>query len=342
MIRLLNECLAQVGNKTSVLLLPLHSNLSPAEQKRVFVPARRNEIKVVISTNIAEASVTIPDVTVVVDTCRVKELTYDVERQMTSLESKLAAQDALRQRRGRAGRVKDGRCFKLITENTFKKLPSNSIPEILRVPLETLLLQTLAMELELDYPTILAHCLDPPPPDALDAAYSSLLKIGAIAKETGKLSELGRCLSLFPCSPKIGKLLLQGPLFNCVLSVSTAAAILASKSPYTMDTNPEIKEIVMRHKRRIIESRLKGFISDHLVLLEAFKEFDCTNDKRKYCSSNGLSYEKMSEIDDLRGEFFEVLVDNGFLPSMKAGYDVSSPYNVYSNEVFEAHSYAYK
>ena len=336
-IRLLNECIAQVDNqRTLVLLLPLHSNLSPAEQKRVFIPARKNEIKVVVSTNIAEASVTIPDVTVVVDTCRVKELAYDVDRQMTSLESKLAAHDALRQRRGRAGRMKEGRCFKLITENTFNKLPLNSIPEILRVPLETLLLQTLAMNLEENYSTILAHCLDPPPPDALEAAHSSLIKLGAITKETGKLSPLGKCLSLFPCSPKIGKLLLQGPLFKCVLSVSTAAAILASKSPYIMDASSDIKDIVMKNKRRIIESRLKGFISDHLVLLEIFKEFDNSKDKRQYCVLNGLSYERMCEIDDLRGEFIEVLADNRFLPTVKIGYDTNSTFNIYSNEVSEA------
>ena len=339
-IRLLDECIAQIDRKISVLLLPLHSNLSPTEQKRVFTPARKNEMKVVLSTNIAEASVTIPDVTVVVDTCRVKELAYDIERQMTFLGSKLAAHDALRQRRGRAGRVKEGRCFKLITENTFMKLPSNSIPEILRVPLESLLLQTLSMELKEDYRTVLANCLDPPPPDNLDAAYSSLIKIGAITKEFGKLSVLGKCLSVFPCSPKIGKLLLLGPLFKCVLSVSTAAAILASKSPYIMDGNAELKEVILKHKRRIIESRLGGFISDHLVMLEIFREFDCSNDKRKYCVSNGLSNEKMCEIADLREEFVEVLADNGFLPSVKAGYDPLSPFNTYTNEVRQSMHYS--
>jgi hypothetical protein len=84
-------------------IMPLHGNLSPAEQKLVFKDASRGELKVVIATNVAEASVTIPDVTVVVDTCRVKEIAFDTELQTTSLTMKFAAQDSLRQRRGRAG-----------------------------------------------------------------------------------------------------------------------------------------------------------------------------------------------------------------------------------------------
>ena len=332
-IRLLEECILQVQERKNVLLLPLHSNLSPSEQKRVFLPVKKGDVKVVISTNIAEASVTIPDVTVVVDSCRVKELTYDVERQMTSLESKLAAQDSLRQRRGRAGRVKAGRCFKLITENTFKNLPPDSVPEILRVPLESLLLQTLAMELDQHYSVTLSHCLDPPPMDALEAAYSSLQKIRAVNKDTGILTEIGKCLSLFPCAPKIGKLLVLGPLFKCVSSVSTAAAILASKSPYIIDGTPELREAVRNHKIRLIESTLKGYVSDHLTLLEMFKEFDNTKDKRRYCSENGLSYDKMCDILELREEFLETLVDNGFLPTTRAGIDSRASCNAYSNEV---------
>ena len=82
-----------------------HGNLSPMEQKSVFEVARKGELKIVVSTNVAEASVTLPDVTVVIDSCRVKEIDFDVEKQMTALIMKKASKDSLRQRRGRAGRV---------------------------------------------------------------------------------------------------------------------------------------------------------------------------------------------------------------------------------------------
>lgn len=85
-------------------IIPLHGNLSPAEQRVVFKDANKNEVKIVIATNVAEASVTIPDVTVVIDTCRVKEISFDAEIQTSALMMKFAAQDSLRQRRGRAGK----------------------------------------------------------------------------------------------------------------------------------------------------------------------------------------------------------------------------------------------
>lgn len=84
---------------------------------------------------------TIPDVTVVIDSCRVKELDLLPECQLSALVTKLASQDSLRQRRGRAGRVQKGRCFRLITEGTYKKLPPHGVPEMLRVQLDRLVLQ---------------------------------------------------------------------------------------------------------------------------------------------------------------------------------------------------------
>lgn len=93
------------GNSTvpRLKIMPLHGNLSPSEQKMVFTDAKRGELKVVIATNVAEASVTIPDVTVVIDTCRVKEMSFDAEIQTAALMTKFAAKDSLRQRKGRAG-----------------------------------------------------------------------------------------------------------------------------------------------------------------------------------------------------------------------------------------------
>lgn len=97
-------------------IMPLHGNLSPSEQKMVFTDAKRGELKIVIATNVAEASVTIPDVTVVIDTCRVKEMSFDAEIQTAALMTKFAAKDSLRQRKGRAGKAANsmGHIFQLI------------------------------------------------------------------------------------------------------------------------------------------------------------------------------------------------------------------------------------
>jgi HrpA-like RNA helicase len=185
----------------------------------------------------------------------VKELSYDAERQMTSLDSKLASQDALRQRRGRAGRVKAGRCYKLITENTFKKLAAHSIPEMLRIPLDGLVLQTLSMELSQSYSVTLSYCIDPLSVDALNSAIASLIKLQAIDVSTTadhQLSALGRSMAMLPCSPKIGRLLVFGAIFTCILPIATAAALISSKSPYLMGGDADIQKAIEAHKSRYL------------------------------------------------------------------------------------------
>lgn len=130
-------------------LISLHGNVAPEEQLKIFHTYPRGHLKIIAATNVAEASVTIPDVTVVVDTCRVKEMDYNAEIQAYALTMKFAAKDSLRQRRGRAGRVQQGRCYRLITKGTYDKLPDNSIPEMLRLPLESILLQILSMNISI-------------------------------------------------------------------------------------------------------------------------------------------------------------------------------------------------
>jgi len=117
--------------------------------KKIFQSVGNHIIKIIISTNVAEASITIPDVSIVIDTCKVKEITYDVELQANNLITKFASQDSLRQRKGRAGRVSKGRCFRLITKNTFNKQSQHSIPEILRVSLTSIILQVKSMLMHL-------------------------------------------------------------------------------------------------------------------------------------------------------------------------------------------------
>ena len=107
---------------------------------RINKLASKNTIKIVAATNVAEASITIPDVTVVIDTCRVKEMGFDSELQTSGLTMKFKTKTRT------CGRVQKGRCFRLITKGAYEKQPMNSIPEILRLPLESIVLQILTMQ----------------------------------------------------------------------------------------------------------------------------------------------------------------------------------------------------
>ena len=163
-------------------VLPLHGSLPPQRQRAVFDPPPRGRRKVVVSTNIAETSITIPDATIVLDSCRVKEMGYDVARQMPRLQESWASQDSLTQRKGRAGRVREGVSFKLIRRKTFNRLPAHGTPEIKRVPLDHLVLQIKALGVE-DHPSVvLARALDPPDPKAVQDAVDVLTDLKALGE----------------------------------------------------------------------------------------------------------------------------------------------------------------
>ncbi|CAN0550056.1 unnamed protein product, partial [Ectocarpus sp. 12 AP-2014] len=161
-------------------VLPLHGSLPPQRQRAVFDPPPRGKRKVVVSTNIAETSITIPDATVVLDSCRVKEMGYDVARQMPRLQESWASQDSLTQRKGRAGRVREGVSFKLLRRKTFARLPAHGTPEIKRVPLDHLVLQIKALGVEEHPSVVLARALDPPDPKAVQDAVDVLTDLKAL------------------------------------------------------------------------------------------------------------------------------------------------------------------
>ena len=246
-------------------IIPLHGNLSAMEQRKVFNSVGNHILKVVISTNVAEASITIPDVSVVVDTCKVKEVAFDVELQATNLITKFASKDSLRQRNGRAGRVSNGRCFRLITINTYNKQPQHSVPEILRVPLESIVLQVKSMLMNIvdtattnisttsksnnnhvimrsplyhdiiasmDTMNVLKLCIDIPSHTSIHTAEQLLIQIQALDAVTGRLTSLGQHLSVIPCEPRVGKLLIYGALFGCVFPTSCIAAYMMLRSPF--------------------------------------------------------------------------------------------------------------
>src|SRR5262249_52610398 len=168
--------------------LPLHASLLPAEQRRVFPPAPMGLRKVIASTNVAETSITIEDIVAVIDTGRVKETSFDPKSNMVKLEEVWASKAACKQRRGRAGRVRAGKCYKLFTQNTEEKMAESPEPEIRRTPLEQLCLSVKAIGIT-DVPSFLANALTPPDSLAVDGALKLLCHVGALDGE--ELTALG-------------------------------------------------------------------------------------------------------------------------------------------------------
>ena len=191
----------------SIQLLPLHGGLQPNDQNKVFQAAPRGFTKIILSTNVAETSITIPDCTIVIDSCREKQSCYDPSNRMPLLVERFAARANLKQRRGRAGRVRSGACYKLISKGTYDNLPEHGEPEIHRCALDQTLLSLMFLGLERGTGTFLRTLLDPPSKPSVDAAIFSLQQLGAVTTGNGDLAltPLGLHLAGIPAPPTVGK-----------------------------------------------------------------------------------------------------------------------------------------
>ncbi len=219
----------------SVEILPLHANLSADEQRKVFQPVRRGARKIVVATNVAETSITIPDVSYVVDTGRVKETRFEPESGLTRLVECWASRAACKQRRGRAGRVRAGECFRLYPRFVDeRKMSAQQTPEMRRVPLESLFLQVKSMRQDEDVQLYLNKALDPPSLASMDAALTNLIEAGALHADRGyrsRLTSLGKHLAQLPLDLRLAKLLIMGTIFGCLGPMLTwRASCRASRS----------------------------------------------------------------------------------------------------------------
>lgn len=307
--------------------LPLHASLLPAEQRRVFPPPPKGKRKVVVSTNVAETSITIEDVVAVIDTGRVKETSFDPQTNMVKLEEVWASRAACKQRRGRAGRVRAGKCFKLYTRNAeITKMAERPDPEIKRVPLEQLCLSVKAMGVQ-DVPAFLAGALTPPDGMAVEGAVELLRRIGAL--DGDELTALGRHLSMIPADLRCGKLLVYGATFGCLEACLTIASVLTVRSPFV---SPQTK----REESKAARSAFGRGQGDLLADLRAYEQYTALREQgahyrelRAWCDENFLSPQTLNDITSNRSQYLSSLKETGFIPVAYASSapSASSSYN---------------
>ncbi|XP_051946382.1 putative ATP-dependent RNA helicase DHX57 [Xyrauchen texanus] len=295
------------------VVYPLHSSLSNEEQQAVFTRPPEGVTKIIISTNIAETSVTIDDVVYVIDSGRMKEKRYDASRSMESLEDVWVSRANALQRKGRAGRVASGICFHLFTSHRFTyHLSEQQLPEIQRVPLEQLCLRVKVLEVFAKCPlgSVFSQLIEPPAEGSVEAAKQRLCALGALTDDES-LTPLGWHLACLPVDVRIGKLMLLGAIFRCLDPALTIAASLAFKSPFV---SPWDKREEANEKK--LSFSLAN--SDHLALLQAYKGWcNATQNGSKsgyqYCRENFLSIRGLQEIASLKRQFAELLSDIGFV-----------------------------
>ena len=226
--------IARITRGMSIQILPLHGGLQPRDQNLVFRRSPSGCTKVILSTNVAETSITIPDCTIVIDSCREKQSSYDPVNRMPLLLERFASQASLKQRRGRAGRVQKGTCYKLISKPTYSKLPMHGTPEIHRCALDQTLLSLMFLGVERGSGNFLRTLLDPPSQQSLDSAIVSLQRVGAVSDHNaaGKidLTPLGMHLAGIPAPPTVGKSTLKWQLFVVAVVVAVVVTALCGHS----------------------------------------------------------------------------------------------------------------
>ena len=329
-------------------VVPLHGQLSGEEQRRAFDPAPFGMTKLVLATNVAETSLTIPDVVAVFDSGRSKKLAFDEKTQLASLRLGWCSLASAAQRKGRAGRVRPGVCVRLYTAaESAANQPERDAPELQTAPLESLVMHAMLTSPARDPEAALAATPDPPSREAVRAATRRLRAVGALAPapalqpepdpgrsrvpakttettETSPdrpklvLTPLGAHLAHLPVEPRLGKMLVYACVLGCLPPILTAAAAMSCKPAFR--ANPDDKDAAVAAKRAASAAGNFGARSDHLAVAAAFDAWErdaSAPGVRALC----LSRDAMRDIKRERETLKQKLRESGFrvdAPSARA------------------------
>lgn len=304
--RISKEAPALTPDAGDVKVIPLYASLPPTQQQRIFevapgpkVPGGKPGRKIVVSTNIAETSLTIDGVVYVVDPGFSKQKVYNPRSRVESLLVTPISRASAEQRAGRAGRTRPGKCFRLYTENSFKKeLQEQTYPEILRSNLTSVLL--LLKRIGIDN-VVTFDYMDPPAPEVMVRAFESLNYLGAMDDE-GELTATGQLMSEFPLDPQLSKMLVASPGFKCSHEILTITAMLSVPNCFVRPRNDA---------NRADEAKNK-FVhkdGDHLTLLNvfhAYKQWQEKGEEREMTYNAYLNLRSLQSADSVRNQLSRI------------------------------------
>jgi ATP-dependent helicase HrpA len=283
----------------SAEVIPLFGRLSAGEQERVFASSNRR--KIVIATNIAETSLTIPGIRYVIDTGLARVSRYSPRTRTRRLPIEPISQSSANQRKGRAGRISNGICIRLYSEEEFNERPQFSQPEIQRANLAEVILRMMTFNLgEIEnFPFI-----NPPTPAAINAGYQLLQELGALTVKN-QLTEIGRALGRLPVDPTIGRMILQAQDEKCVPEILVIAAGLSIQ-------DPRERPMDQKDAASSAHKKFEDPSSDFLTLLKIWNAYHdkwdalkTQNQLRRFCRDNFLSYMRMREWREVYSQLEE-------------------------------------
>ncbi|CAG8609972.1 4806_t:CDS:10, partial [Paraglomus occultum] len=330
-------------------VLPLYSLLSTEIQLRVFQPPPQGTRLCVVATNVAETSLTIPGIKYVVDCGKVKERQYDANTGVQSYTINWTSKASADQRAGRAGRTGPGHCYRLYSSAVFNdQFPQFTLPEILRMPIEGVVLQMKSMNID-----VVANFPFPTPPDRVQLGRAEkLLQYLNALDENGRITDLGKLMAQFPVLPRFSKMLIIGQQHGCLPYIITIVAALSVGDPFiredNLDSSKDLEEndkemdedndkmremqtdeqelagidnldIAEKEHRRLrrkkfYEAHMKHAgrdpSSDFLKLLNVVGAYEYAGATDKFCEENFVRAKAMHEIHKLRGQITNIVQVN--------------------------------
>jgi len=290
-------------------ILPLYGRLSKEEQDRVFLSPPFFKKKVVISTNIAETSITINDINTVIDSGLAKLNFYNPFTYTSSLDETLISKSSCNQRRGRAGRCEAGTCYRLYTRLDFESRPLYTTEEIYRTDLSEVVMRMSELGI---YNFESFDFLSPTSKKGIVGAIETLKMLDALEKDRS-LSEIGKIMCKFPLPPRQSRIIAEAILHHpeVIEDVLIATSFLSVRTPFTF---PDGKEIEARRAQEIFSDK-KG---DFLSFLKAYRMFSEAKDREEFCASSFLDFKIMEEIVNIK-EQLELIVSKNGIPILSGG-----------------------
>jgi ATP-dependent helicase HrpA len=296
-------------------ILPLYARLSAAEQNRVFTPGSQRRI--ILATNVAETSLTVPRIKAVIDPGLARISRYSVRNKVQRLPIEKIARSSADQRKGRCGRIAPGLCIRLYSGEDYSLRPEFTDPEILRTSLAAVILQMLALRLG-----DISHFpfIDPPNPRMIHDGFTLLTELGAV-NERRQLTEIGWQLSKLPIDPRIGRMILAAKPENCLHEVLIIASALSIQDP--RERPLEAQQAADTAQQQFIDEQ-----SDFLSFLKLWHFFQnaakhlSKNKLRQRCREHFLSYLRLREWQDIHHQLLTVVKESGWqINQVEADYD---------------------
>ncbi|RDD43785.1 putative ATP-dependent RNA helicase YTHDC2 [Trichoplax sp. H2] len=292
-------------SRLKIRIFILHSLVEITRQREIFKSCPHDVKKIILSTNIAETSITIDDVVDVIDSGRIKMKNFDALSSASSLTSAWISKANAKQRAGRAGRCQPGRCYHIYSKSKYNSLSDYLRAEILRIPLQELALQVKLLNTNVSIAEFLNDAIEPPSFIAVNNAVECLKAIGAL-DENENLTELGKFVAEFPVEPRFAKAILYAITLRCLEPILIIVSTLSYRDPFILpDESSDF--IKIDYFKRTICNNIQ---SDHYLIVQVFEAWQKSKANgfgQSFCKKNYLSKDTLEMIRKIKSQLVDLL-----------------------------------